>query len=169
VGWHIREGHFGNTRLDGVRLARIISFPGPVHEGNGTHQLIIDEQATPEQRTALMALISGAQGGAYFEIIAAVCPHQLGTIFVPITLQIDRERRQALLHIPGIGESRAEPIKNPVTGEEHRARIVLPNGFIYKEAEMANAVTLRVQSESTLAFQHTNVYTELYTFDWSNT
>lgn len=168
VGWQIREGHFGNIRLDGVRFARIQSWPGPIHEGNGTRQLIIDEQTTPDQRAAVIALASGTQGGANFEIFAAVSPHQLETIFAPITLQIDRERRQAHLHIPGIGESHTEPIKNPVTGKEHRARIVLPNGFTWKEAEMANAVNLRVQSDNKLAFQHTNTNAELYAFDWSN-
>jgi hypothetical protein len=43
---------------------------------------------------------------------------------------------RATVRIPNIGETNIEPIKNPVTGEEHRARIVLPDGFEYKEAEM---------------------------------
>jgi hypothetical protein len=89
-------------------------------------------------------------------------------VIAPITLQADRERRQALLRIPGLGEAQAEPIKNPVTGEEHRARIVLPDGFEFKEAEMANAVTLRVQSEAPLVFEHANTYAQLNAFDWSS-
>ena len=68
--------------------------------------MIIDEQATPEQRDALIALESGEQGGTYFEIFAAVCPNALETIFAPIGLEIDRERRRATLHIPGVGEFR---------------------------------------------------------------
>jgi hypothetical protein len=167
-GWQIREGYFGTTRLDGVRFARIFWWPGPIHEGNGTRQLLIDEHATPDQRTALLALESGTQGGAFFEIFAAVCPHVVEPVFVPITFQSDRERRQALLRIPGIVELHTEPIKNPVTGEEHRARIVLPNGFEYKEAEMGNAVLLRVQSGTPLVFEHANTYAQLNAFDWSN-
>ena len=31
-----------------------------------------------------------------------------------------------------------EPIHNPVTGEEHRARIDLPDGFEYSIAEMGS-------------------------------
>jgi hypothetical protein len=107
-------------------------------------------------------------GGAIFEIFAAVCPNVLEPVFAPITLQSDREQRQALLRIPAIGEIRTEPIKNPVTGEEHRARIVLPNGFEYKEAEVGNAVTLRVQSGPPLVFEHANTYAQLNAFDWSN-
>jgi hypothetical protein len=168
VGWQIREGHFGATRLDGVRYARIFSWPGRIDEGNGTRQLIIDEQATPEQRAALIALESGSAGGTYFEIFVAVCPTQLETIVAPITLETDRDRRQATLRVPGIAEGRIEPIKNPVTGEEHRARIALPNGFEYKEAEMGNMTYLSVQSGSALAFQHENTYAQLNAFDWSN-
>jgi hypothetical protein len=167
-GWEVREGHFGTTRLDGVRFAWLLSFPGPVHEANGTRQVVIDAHASQEQRAALLALFSGTQGGAFFEIFHAVCPHELETIIAPITLQIDRERRQGLLRIPGIGESRAEPIKNPITGDEHRARIVLPDGFEYKEAEMANAVALRVHSVPPLVFEYANTYAQLNAFDWSN-
>lgn len=168
AGWQIREGYFGTTPLDGVRFARIFWWPGAIHEGNGTRQLIIDEQATPDQRAALVALESGTHGGAFFEIFAAVCPTVLAPVFAPITFQSDRERRQALLHIPGLGEVHTEPIKNPVTGEEHRARIVLPNGFACKEAEMGNAVLLRVQSSAPLVFEHTNTYAQLNAFEWSN-
>jgi hypothetical protein len=167
-GYQIQEGYFGDTRLDGVCFSRIFSWPGPIHEGNGTRQLIIDEQATQEQRDALIALESGEQGGAYFEVFAAVCPNVLETIFAPISFEVDRERRQATLHIPGVGEFRTEPIKNPATGEEHRARIVLPNGFEYKEAEMGNTVYVRVHSDDRVAFEHENTYAQLNAFDWTN-
>lgn len=50
-----------------------------------------------------------------------------------------------------------------LTGEECRARIILPDGFEYKEAEMSNAVSLHVQSDD-LAFQHTNCYAQLNEF-----
>ena len=168
IGWQIREGHFGATRLNGVRFARIVSWPGPIHEGNGTLQTVIDEQATLEQRAALIAMNSGSAGGSYFEIFASVCPNQLEPIIAPIALQIDRTRRQATMSISGIGESRTEPIKNPVTGEEHQARIALPNGFEYKEAEMGNTVSLRVKSGKALAMQFENTYAQLNAFDWSN-
>jgi hypothetical protein len=146
IGFQIQEGYFGATRLDGVRFVRIHWWPGPVHEGNGTRQTIIDEQAAPDQRAALLALDSGTQGGTMFEIFAALCPHVLDPVVAPTTIQTDRQRRQAHLHIAQIGEIRIEPIKDPVTGEEYRARIVLPDGFEFTEAEMANAVTLRLQS-----------------------
>ena len=167
IGLQVREGYFGPTQLDGLRFARIFWWPGPVHEGNGTRQLIIDEQATPDQHEALLAIEGGSHGGTLFEIFSAVCPNRLAPIISPITIHSDLEWRQAQVRIGEIAEIRAEPIKNPVTGEEHRARIVLPEGFEYKEAEMANAVMLRVRSEAPMVFEHENTYAQLHTFDWS--
>jgi hypothetical protein len=38
----------------------------------------------------------------------------------------------------------------------------------YHEAEVANTVTLRVQSGTPLVFEHTDTYAQLNAFDWSN-
>lgn len=167
-GWQIREGHFGDIRLDGVRFASVFRWPGPIHQGDGTIQFIIDEQATADQRNALIALHNGTQGGTFFEIFAAVCPHKLEPITAPITFESDREQRRAHVLIPGIGELRTEPLKNPVTGEEHRARIVLPDGFEYKEAEVANTTSLRTQVKAPLTFEHHETHGQLNAFDWNN-
>jgi hypothetical protein len=166
--WDIREGHYGDTQLDGVRFARIYSWPGSIPEGNGTRRLVMDERTTPEQREALLALESGEQGHPYFEIFAAVCPNVVEPVAAPIELEVDRERRQARVRIPGIGEIGIEPIKNPVTGEGHRVRIDLPNGFEYKQAEMANSVAWKVTADESLMMEHENTYGQLSAFDWSS-
>ncbi len=168
AGWLIEEGFYGDTQMAGVKFARLYYWPGPIHEGDGTMQMIIDEGASREQREALEALDTGQQGGAYFEITAAVCPNRLDPSVAPITLEIDRQQRRALLSIPDIGESRSEPIRNPVSGEEHQARIVLPNGFEYEEAEMGNTVSFNVRAGGQLEFQHENCYAQFNAFDWSN-
>jgi hypothetical protein len=164
----IHRGHFGDTRLDGLRFAVLLHFPGAVHEGNGSRQLVVDERATPEQRAALEALHSGLHGGAIFEIFAAVITDVRETLFLPIELESDRERRTGTVSIPGVLEIRAEPIRNPVTGEEHRARIALPEGFEYKEAEVGNSVRLDVSAGEPLAYAHENTYAQFNAFDWSN-
>ncbi len=74
----------------------------------------------------------------------------------------------ATVRVPDLIESDVEPIKNPATGEEHRARIALPNGFEYKEAEMGNTVSCRVSAGDKLTFQLKNTYAQLNAFDWSN-
>lgn len=167
VGMTVHRGHYGDTRLDGVRFAKIFRWPGPLHEGNGTQQIVVDERVAPAQREALLAIDSGRQGGPLFEIMAAICPTVLSPAVAPIELEIDRRRRTGRLRIPGIGESDVQPIRNPATGQEHHARIVLPDGFEYKEAEMGNTLRFWVRSAS-FAFEHTDSYAQLNEFDWTN-
>jgi hypothetical protein len=168
IAWKIRQGNYGRLALNGLRFVQIVRWPGAIHQGNGTRQWVIDEKASPEQRKALAAMTSGRQGGAYFEIFAAVCPNTLEPAFGAIDLEIDRKRRTGRIHVRGMAECDVEPINNPVTGEEHRARIELPNGFEYKKAEMGNTVRLEVTAPAPLVMRHQNSYAQLNEFDWSN-
>ncbi len=163
----ITSGQFGDTRLDGVKFAITLSWPGAIHEGNGTMQLIVDKDATSEQRHALTELAAARHGGAFWEIFSAVCPNVLPTLYLPIEFESDRVRRTSRLRIEGLAETEVQPIKNPVTGEEHEAKIVLPKGFEYKEAQMGNTVSGHVRSDA-ITFQLRNTYAQLAEIEWSN-
>ena len=116
---------------------------------------------------ALLNIVSGKDGGMPFEIFAAVTETFLDPLFVPIQFETNRDTRIATLKAPGLGEFRTEPIKNPVTSEEHRALIRLPNGFEYKEAEMGNATMMHaVLGDKTLS--HENTYAQLAAVEWGN-
>jgi hypothetical protein len=168
IAYEIREGNFGETSLDGVRFAEVVSWPGPIHEGDGTAQLIVDEASTPEQQEVVERLVSGEHGGTYFEIFASVLPHKRDPMAAPIEIDADRERRVASVRGGEIAETRIEPIKNPVTGDEHRVRIDLPDGFEYKQAEIGNTVHGSVSGEEPLSFTLENTYGQLNPFDWTN-
>ena len=61
--------------------------------------------------------------------------------FKPILFAADIAARVGHFSVPGVVEARAEPILNPVTKAPHRARVTLPHGFEYTEAEYGNSVT----------------------------
>jgi hypothetical protein len=167
VAVRIREGHYGTTTLAGVTFACAYWWPGPVHEGNGIMQLAIEARATDEQRQAILNISSGKEGGTFFEIFASVVSKTLDPLYVPIDLMSDRDKRVGRLQVPGLGAFTVEPIRNPVTGEEHRALITLPNGFEFKEAEMANCV----EHHATLGdkvISNKNSYAQFAAVDWSN-
>src|SRR5919204_3129817 len=65
LAWEISEGNFGEVSLDGVRFGFAIHWPGAIHHGNGTEQLVIGEGATDEQRDPVIAIASGVHGGTY--------------------------------------------------------------------------------------------------------
>jgi len=143
-GFQIDRGHFGDVKLDGLRVVGLYQWPGPVHLGNGTMQLIIDERADAQQRDALARIMSGQETedmATMWWVYSAMSSTKLPPLFLPIRLEMDLEARKAQLVVPGIVESSGAPIRNPVTGAEHRVRIDLPHGFEYRLAECASGRT----------------------------
>src|SRR3546814_11512938 len=55
----IDKGHHGDVTLDGLTCAIVVQWPGPTPKGGGNCQPVIDDRAPPEQRDALLALLSG--------------------------------------------------------------------------------------------------------------
>ena len=144
VAWRIEQGHFGDVRLDGLHAVNTYAWPGPIHEGKGTMQSIVDERATEAQRAALLAILQGegAQAGAVMlTMYRAMCSTYHEPLVRPIRLEIDVPGRTATLHVPGLLESAVEPIRNPVTGAPHHARIDLPFGKDFRLAEVASGRT----------------------------
>jgi len=157
---HITEGHFGGVNLDGLKFAATVDFPGPLHEGNGTMQPIVDERATPEQRDALFQIMSGKHSaeGTLFHIFSLIVTSILDPVFAPIEFGFDMRRRTARVSIPGVLETEVEPIRNPVTGAEHRIQVVMPEGFEHRMAEVAHA---RIDSTGGIKFQVTQGHSSL--------
>lgn len=144
VGYQIDEGRFGDVKLDGLRAATLYSFPGAVHEGHGTMQLIIDESASDAQRDALLTIMRGEETepmATMWSVYTTMCDTILDPVSAPIDFEVDVDERTARLSIPGVVEMTGEPIRNPVTGDIHRARIDLPHGFEYSLAEMGSGTT----------------------------
>ncbi len=167
--WEVRDGHFGDVDLDGVRFGFAVYWPGAIHEGNGTRQFVVGEGASDEQRAALEALARGENGGMYYEIFASTLSDDRNPIRAPIEFEADRDARTASFRLGDLGDSRIEPIVNPDIGpDEHRVRIDLPNGFEYKQAEIANSAEWKVTADAPLSFSNENTYAQLYEFDWSN-
>jgi hypothetical protein len=144
VAWQVDEGHFGDVRLDGLRMALTAHWPGPIHQGNGTLQLIVDERADAKQRDALLKIMSGQETddmATMWWVYSAMSPNKPEPLFKPIEFDVNVESRRGSFRVPGVVETTGEPIRNPVTGAEHHARIDLPHGFEYRIAEMGSAST----------------------------
>ena len=125
----IAQGHFRETRLDGLCFAVTYAWPGAVFEGNGEMQAIIDERADPEQRAALVTVLHGGEteeAKTHWWVYHAMSSTVHEPIFKPIDCEIDIERRRARVTIPGVLESSGRPIVSPATGDEHRVRIDIP-------------------------------------------
>jgi hypothetical protein len=138
VGIVIDSGYHGDTKLDGVKLAGVFSFPGAIHEGRGEAFVVVDESATLAQREAVFRIISGQDtepGATFFQVFSSMLEKVHDPIFARVDLEVDVDGRKARLNVPDLIEARGETILNPVTKEPHRARVTLPDGFEYTTAE----------------------------------
>ena len=140
----IERGHFGTVVLDGLCSAVQYQWPGPVYEGKGEMQAIIDRRATPEQREALIAILHGqhtTETATHWWVFHAMSDTVHEPLFEPIEFDVDVEARRARASIPGILEASGRPILSPVDGEPHRVRIDLPDGMEFRQAEIGSAST----------------------------
>jgi hypothetical protein len=142
AGIQIEEGHHGDTRLDGLRIAAIFKWPGAVHEGNGTAIAFVDRRADAKQREALLRIMSGQDTDPFatmFAVYASTVTQMHEPVFTDIDLEVDVDARRGRLSIKNYVEMSGEPIRNKVTGVESRAQIVLPAGFEYTVADIGSA------------------------------
>jgi hypothetical protein len=156
VAMRILSGHFGEVRLDGVTWAQLIAWPGPIREGGGEVQLVIDDRASRPQVDALFRILKGEEtepGATIFSVLAATIDRVHKPIFAAIEFEHDLAARRGRFAIPGLLEAIVEPIRNPVTGAEHRVRVVLPDGFEYREAEFAASRTRAADAAVPLEWQ----------------
>jgi hypothetical protein len=137
--YDIERGFHGSTRLDGLMAAGIFRWPGPIHEGKGEGVHVLDRRATQEQRAALLRILRGEDtepGATVFQVFAATCDILHEPIVADFTFAMDIAARRASAVVAGVAEMRGAPILNPVTGAEHRVRVVQPDGFEFFEAEI---------------------------------
>ncbi len=142
VAMKVENGHFGTVSLDGVLWAQLIAWPGPIHEGRGEVLPIIDDRASREQVDAIFRILKGEEtepGATIYNLLAATIDKVHKPVFTRIEFEHDLAARRGRFSVKGLIEAVVEPIRNPVTGAEHRVRVVLPDGFEYHEAEFASS------------------------------
>jgi hypothetical protein len=141
MAMEITEGYFGRARLDGLRVAGVYRWPGPVHEGRGTWWSIVDKRATKEQVDALMKIMAGREQEPTtgFAIYASTIEIEPEPIFADIQFEWDLDGRKGRFVVADVLEAEVEPIRNPVTGAPHFIAIRPHDGFEFREAEMASA------------------------------
>lgn len=149
--WKIRQGRYGDLSLDRLGVALLLSWPNPIHEGNGRCVVYIDEKANEQQREALRAIATGqAGGGGPFEIFASTYSEPPRVVFG--SLELEREGKRARIRAGDLAQADLQPIRAAVDDSESDARMLLPGGFIWKEGIMVNTESCRVSAQD-LSFQ----------------
>ena len=142
AGIQIDEGHFGPTRLDGLRVGAIFKWPGAIHEGHGEALAFVDRRADDAQREALLKIMTGQDTDPFatmFAVYASTVETMHPPVFTDIDLELDIDGRRGRMKIENYVDMTGGPLRNKVTGEETRAQIHLPAGFEYEIADIGSA------------------------------
>ena len=145
----IREGHFDGTKLDGLIWAASYHWPGPLHEGNGTFQAYVTDKATEEQRKALLTIMSGKVGNAWFEVLASVTqPRAAGRIYnvaEPEGLSMLEWSQRVMRALEWQGRIVvAPPGRMKIEGNyEHHILVDMPKGMEYFHPEITTTAVLK--------------------------
>lgn len=115
MAFHIDRGRHGEQALDGLNFALIGQTPGAMGLGNGAFGVVLDERASPEQREALTAILTGQAGGP----VAALAPLLTtfwGTEVRPI--HFERNGLSGSVSIPGLLDQALEGVPSAVSPGE---------------------------------------------------
>jgi hypothetical protein len=129
LAWNIREGHYGDVRLDGLNLLALAAFEGNVWAGEAKVRmgLFIDERADERQRAALQTVFAG-QAGGWPASFAAFVDEFRGVEFVPIAFEVADDLAFWRAEIPGRVVGQAEALTGPTTPPGQRVQMINPPG-----------------------------------------
>lgn len=136
VAYHVINGKFGDTKLDGVTFAMGLWWPKAIHEGNGIARVYVDPKATAAQKAAIEAIAGGKNGGGVFEVFATTFAKVLPTKTPRIDFRF--KGRDSSFSVDGVGEVKSTPIKNAADGSNVDAEILLPKGINWRRADVTS-------------------------------
>ncbi len=157
----IEKGHFEDVDLSGLKIALFYAWPGPIAEGKGEMQAVIDENANEEQRSALETVLHGKEteeAATHWWVFHAMSDTIHPVLYKPIEFDIDINEVTARAVIPGMVESTGGPIRPDHTEDStHRVQIVIPGGIEFEVAEMGSAST-KTSSDSAIELNLADSY-----------
>ena len=122
--WALRfdDGTFGDLSLAGLRAVIAFDCPQRMIDGNWTEVVIVDESASPAQRTALETLLTGRAGGPW-EVLGRFVGRRLATRYAPIVFSDEGATKRA--SIKGL----LEAVVTQIRGRDRAKPVLFENIF----------------------------------------
>ena len=114
IAWHIEEGGFDGTKLDGLNAVLAVHSPGHMLQTKWQVALYLDQRATPPQADALGKIFSG-QAGGHPANLAPMIGQVLGAKSAAIEFREEGKRRS--LRIGDIASAELEAVAGADGGE----------------------------------------------------
>lgn len=116
LAYHIRQGRYGDTQLDGLNVMMVGSFKGNIWAGEAklTGGCYFDERGDEKQREALQMIFTGKAGGFMAEF-AKLFGEVRGIEFAPIKYEVADDLAYWSAEVPGKIVAKAEALTGPMT------------------------------------------------------
>ena len=170
LAWNIRQGNYGDVRLEGLSVMALGVFKGNIWEGQtkATMALFIDERANERQREALQMIFGGRVGG-WPAVFAANIGEVRGMEFAHIDFHVDNDLASWHAEIQGKLSARGEAIGGPTTPPGKRVQVHNAGGLETGPggvATYAKAVTDKADAFG-FKWNRTGRSSKHIGFDWS--
>ncbi|MDT0394191.1 DUF1326 domain-containing protein [Streptomyces edwardsiae] len=170
--WHVREGGFGDVRLDGLNVLMLGSFVG--NPWTGTHSdpyaaIFLDERADDRQRAALETIFGGEAGGWPAQFGEMFHPEMRGMDFAPVHVEIDEDLATWRAEVPGRVTAAAEALTGPTTPDGARVQVHNAPGAEVGPGQVATwgrATTDRADAFG-FSWERSGKSSKHFPFDWS--
>jgi hypothetical protein len=160
LAFHIEDGDVDGTDVGGHTVAMLADTPGQMTDGNWRVGLFLDDTTSEEQREALSAVFSGAQGGPA-GLFAPLVGQLLGVETLPIEYGDDGRR-----HRLRIGDAVDIEIEDFAAAEEGRVMQLTGIGHPANSTlALAHGVRARIQAFG-LDVDNTGKSGHSAPFDW---
>ena len=164
LAFHINDGTYGQTSLNGLNAVLVVSFPGPgkMRDGNWTAAVYVDEKGSAAQRDALGDIFAGKAGGTPGAIFAGLVSKFLGIKSAPISFEVKGNERR--LTIPNILEIDISAI----TGRDGNEPILATNAAhpVSQKLALAQSKTYKY-TDHNLAWNTSGTNGHFSAFTWA--
>jgi hypothetical protein len=125
MAYHVREGAYGDVRVDGLNVIALVTFTGNAwaRENPVSLGIFMDQRAGEAQRQALQMVFSGRAGG-WMGVFAELVGEVRGVEFVPITFEVTEDLASWRAEIPGRLKAFAEALSGPTTPPGTRVQLL---------------------------------------------
>jgi hypothetical protein len=170
LAYRIREGRYGDVRLDGLNVLAVGAFDGNLWTREATLALgiFIDERADDDQREALQ-MIWGGQAGGWPATLAELIGEVRGIEFARIEVEVAGDLAHWHAEVPGKVVARAEALGGPTTPPGQRVQLLNPPGSEVGPGQVATWGRATTQQVDAFGFASslTGKSSKHIPFDWS--
>jgi hypothetical protein len=171
LAWHVREGNYGDVKLDDLNVVAVAHFKGNVWTGEGKPimGIFIDERGDDSQRDALQTIFAGEAGG-WPAGFAAMVEEVRGVEYAPIKFEIDDDLASWSVEVPGKAKGSAVALTGPTAPEGARVQLHNAPGAEVGPGQVATWATAEEDEVDAFGFKWSwpGRSSKHFPFEWSS-